>query len=215
MTTHKHRYLDSGPYCVDCGKRRAKAQINWPAAAVGTYLAVMAAVVIVGFLVLVGLDLPDEDPVAAAPAPAPTPRPSPTPQSCPSYAERSYFEDVESGLVSFGTGVGMFGEQLGQAGNNLWLLLDEDWVFARETDIISLDLWADRLIALQPLSSARDIDRQVEEVMHLAKRALQKYLEGIEQVDEEAILAGADLMSSASTQVSRIRPAMDAFCETR
>lgn len=143
----------------------------------------------------------------------PTAERTPPPDTCPSPAEAAYFDDVNSGLTSIGTQVGMLSEDWAEAANNPILLLDDIWVMGRETDLMVLTLQADRIIALEPPPSARQLDDMVATTMVMAQQVFQLQSDGITTTDMEMFMEGSNLMDSVSDRARWIRAEMDAFCD--
>ena len=148
---------------------------------------------------------PTREPGAATPTPRPTHR-------CPSPAEAKYLDTLDGKLRSMGAIMGMFGERLEEAGNNPLLMFDDVWVFGTETDVMTLHLHADGLVALQPPPSAEHIDRQVEYAMEITKQGLQIQLDGIKEMDTTKVQSGAGMISHAASEGAAIRSAMSRFC---
>ena len=153
----------------------------------------------------------------AKPTPTPTVAPisavTPPPDTCPSPAEAAYFDEVNGGLRSIGAQVGMLSEYWAEAANNPILLLDDIWVMGRETDLMALTLHADRIIALEPPPSARQLDDMVATTMVMAQQVFQLQSDGITATDMDMFMEGSNLMDSVSDRARWIRAEMDAFCD--
>ena len=150
---------------------------------------------------------------ATTPTVAPIGAVTPAPDTCPSPAEAAYFDEVNGGLRSIGAQVGMLSEDWVEAANNPRLLLDDIWVMGRETDLMVLTLQADRIIALEPPPSARQLDDMVATTMVMAQQVFQLQSDGITTTDMEMFMEGSNLMDSVSDRVRWIRAQIDAFCD--
>ena len=99
----------------------------------------------------------------------------------------------------------MLSEDWAEAANNPILLLDDIWVMGRETDLMVLTLQADRIIALEPPPSARQLDDMVATAMVMAQQVFQLQSDGITATDMEMFIEGSNLMDSVSDRARWIR----------
>lgn len=135
----------------------------------------------------------------------------PTPP-CPNVAEARYLDDLDAEMRSFGASMGLLSEDWVDASANPFLLFDETWVFARETDLMVLELQADQMIALSAPVSARELDGLVETTMVQAKDALRMMSTGVTQTDMAMLVKATDMMRGVSERAVWIRSDMDNFC---
>ena len=150
-------------------------------------------------------------PTAVRVLPTPTRVSTATPTlACPNEAEQDYFSQISSQVVSAFTLLTMFGEELQTTAP--WDVLDENWIFALETDIMILNRYFDDLIALQSPVSAAHIDRKVEDMAHQVKQALRSTNAGIQNNDLDMLDVGTSQMELAATKGETLRLAIDSFC---
>ena len=113
--------------------------------------------------------------------------------------------------MPFSTLLTMFGEEL-QKPNAPLDMLDENWRYARKTDIMVMNLHLDGLIALQPPASAAHIDHIFEDMARQIKQALRSTNTGIQNFDIDMINVGTSQLQQAMTKVEALRPAIASFC---
>ena len=156
----------------------------------------------------------DEGPPDESAIPRPTPTTTAMPiLSCPNDAEQDYFSQIGSQGVSAFTLLTMFGEELQTTALNAPLdILDENWIYARETDIMVMNQHFDGLIALQSPASAAHIDRMVEDIARQVKQALRSTNAGIQNSDPDMLDIGTSLMEQLATKGEALRLAIDSFC---
>ena len=143
---------------------------------------------------------------------AESPKPKPV-LACPNDAEQDYFSKVGSQGLSAFTLLTMFGEELQTTANYApWDILDENWIYARETDIMVMDLHFDGLIALQSPASVAHIDRKVEDMARQVKRSLLSTNAVIQTYDIDMIDIVASQMAQVATKAEALRLAIDSFC---
>ena len=107
----------------------------------------------------------------------------------------------------------MFGEELQATANYApWDILDENWIYARETDIMVMNQRFDGLIALQSPASAAHIDRKVEDIARQVRRSLRSTNAGIQTYDLDMIEIGAIQMEQVAPKAEALRLAIDSFC---
>ena len=152
---------------------------------------------------------PDE---SAIPRPTPTTTAKPS-LACPNDAEQDYFSQISSQGVPAFTLLTMFGEELQTTALNAPRdILDENWIYARETDIMVINQHFNGLIALQSPASAAHIDRKVEDIARQIKQALRSTNAGIQNYDIDMIDVGARQMEQVATKGEALRLAIDSFC---
>ena len=132
-------------------------------------------------------------------------------RECPTAAEQEYLDQMGSKGVSAFTSLTMFGEELQEATTRK--LLDEDWLYARETDVMVLQLMFDKLIAVQSPASTAHIYRQVEEIVRLNKEALLSIDTGLQEFDMEMLETGTGLMENIMPKLSALTRAVETFCD--
>ena len=215
MLGTEHQHTGEGPFCSTCGqpkddvarKPKPKATVLQTIAGCGILL-VLATILVGGILWAISA-LMDTEPTPAATA-ALTVQPTAT---CPTEAEQEYFDQVSGEGVSAFTLVTMFGEELQAASETPWVILDEFWMFARETDVMGMDGAFERLIALEAPASAEHIDNQVEEVARLMQEALQTMNIGIQDSDMDMLVLGASQMERVTPKVLDLTDVTLTFCE--
>ena len=107
----------------------------------------------------------------------------------------------------------MFGEELQTTALNAPLdILDENWIYARETDIMVMNQHFDGLIALQSPASAAHIDRMIEDIARQVKQALRSTNAGIQNSDPDMLRIGTSQIEQVATKGEALRLAIDSFC---
>ena len=215
MLGTEHQHTGDGPFCSTCGQpkddvaRKPKPKATVLQTIAGCGILLVLAMVLVGGVLWAISALMDTEPTPAATA-APTVQPT---ETCPTEAEQEYFDQVASVGVSAFTLVTMFGEELQAASETPWVVSDEFWMFARETDVMGMDGAFERLIALEAPASAEHIDNQVEEAARLMQEALQIMNIGIQDIDMEILELGGIQMERVTPKILALTDITLAFCE--
>ena len=141
------------------------------------------------------------------------PIPTVTTVPCPTNEESEYIDDVRSGMVSFGTQLTIFGEDLGTASSKPWLFLDEGWQFDRETQIDVMLLTVERVAALQVPASASHIAGQVDDMTLEIRAALSMIKISLQVIDGDLLEDGTARMTDQTPYMAQLGYDLDRFCE--
>ena len=170
-------------------------------------LTLLAALLVGGCVGLLAL-LDSEDGPAAA-----TPRSRPSQSPCPTEVEQEYFAQLGGEWISAMTLVEMYGEELEAVGETPGVVVNEDWKYARETDVIGIEGALDRLILIEAPGSVADIDRQVEEVARLLNDAVWTINSGIQDFDTDMLDLGTARLEQVRPKILAVGEARLTFCE--
>ena len=116
-------------------------------------------------------------------------------------------------MVSFGTQLTIFGEDIGVASSKYWLFLDDDWQFDRETQIDVMLLTVERVAALQAPASASHIAGQVDDMTLEIRAALSMIRISLQVIDGNLLEDGTARMTDQTPNMIQLSYDLDRFCE--
>ena len=139
--------------------------------------------------------------------------PTATTVLCPTDEESEYIDDVRGGMVSFGTQLTIFGEDLQDASATPIVIFYKGWQLDRATQIDAMVRTVERVAALQAPASAGYIAGQVDEVFLQAQNTFDVFKGGILDANIDRIEAGTILMMGLTEMAGPLGSALDTFCE--
>ncbi len=158
----------------------------------------------------------------ARPTSTPTPRPTPVPPTvtlvpmptveCPTAQEALYFAELADILDAMGSASLELGPLFVQASDNPLLFFDDDWIAAIAIQLALLQIGSDTVVGLDAPDSVSSVHNIALLMAELVAIATDKYAEGIDNLDPDAILEANDYMNRATTHTANLGPAMEGFC---
>ena len=121
-------------------------------------------------------------------------------------------EGVGSGLVSYGTQLTIFGEDLGSASSEPRLFLDDVWQLSREAQIDVLLLTVERVAALQAPARASHIADQLDYLALEMQTGFSMIRMSLQNIDGDLLEAGTARVTGLTPNVLQLGYDLDNFC---
>ncbi len=146
-------------------------------------------------------------------APTPTPTPAPTPSPCPSRAESAYFNDLGEHIVSLGDAYGGMNILMKEAGRNVAVMLNEDWIIAMALQMFQVNTFAESILALDAPPSTSSISGHARNAAGESISAVNDWSRGIDNLDAGQIYEGAAHATNVGVYLERMNESLLVFCE--
>ena len=137
---------------------------------------------------------------------------------CPSREERAYFDSLQGTTRSIGAQIGLMGEDLQRAADNVALLVNDIWLMGMENSIYSISIGADKILALDAPESKTNklgmvlIDESADLMALTIKEALASLANYIDTLDDYAAGEYSIAMTDSAADARYIHASIDRFC---
>ena len=155
-------------------------------------------------------------PRSESPSPTSTPRPRPTSTptpSCPTTREEVYFVALGGYISEISEISFVLGDLMLEMSYDPSVILDDSWTIDFAVGIVELNTVAEGILELGVPSSVSKISAPAESAARKILRATDLFVQGIDEVDPDAIGEATDLIISAGNDITAVGSARESFCE--
>ncbi len=129
------------------------------------------------------------------------------------HQEREYIDAVNKGLLQMGDASTELGELFRDAGEDVLLFRDQDWIVDVATQFVVIQQVGEDAKELDPSARQEHIQDLWLAINELTTTAVDEYTVGIDSLDPESIEQGAERYKYAALLVGDLIEARDAFNE--
>ena len=129
------------------------------------------------------------------PTPVPSPTWTPTPDVRKEQAYRFEVAEIIAGDWGLATSLGIVGELLTQAGENPVLMFSDEWKLQLAVALTGLRTAYQAILELSPPQNLKRFHDHLVDALYYCDASVDKFVEGIDNFDVDAIGAGSSLMA--------------------
>ena len=133
-------------------------------------------------------------------------------ESCSSPAEQSYLARAMQELYTLTSTSSILADLFAEVSIDPRLIDDPTWIDDAMFAIHQLTATSNTILSLSAPPTLSQVDRHMKAMASNVKRAATYYVQGIQQDNPDAIIAGANAMSTATTNSTQVERAISTAC---